>query len=668
MHALDGGFDALLLDRMLPDLDGLSLLKSLRAAGVQTPAILLTAMSAIDERVTGLRAGADDYVVKPFSFAELSARLEAILRRPAETRPEQTRLACADLELDLIARTARRGERRIELLPREFQMLEYLMRRQDRVVTRTMLLEGLWDYRFDPGTNVIDVHISRLRRKIDAEGERAADPHRPRQPATSSPPRPEHAPLRHHAADPRPPRAARGADRPGPRLALLARRRRHRRRAARRRRGRDARLHRRLRPRRHPGARRRHRPPAAPARPTATPSTCSPTPTGARIAGNLGRWPPTVAPDAGWATLSLYRTDRDRADRDLRARPAPARRRAAARRPRRRRPRRLRPRPRPRRCSGRWPRSPLLALATGWFLARLIRGPDRRDRRRRPRRSWPAPSTAACATRGTGDEFDRLAATLNAMLDRIEALVRDLRMVTDSLAHDLRSPLGRLVRELEAGRRRDRHPDARRARIERALREAEGRARHRHRALRHHPDRGRHRRRAVRPRRPRPRRRRRRRALRGRRRGARPELAATAEPGLVVDGHVQLLALALSNLVDNALRHAPAGRRTSPSPPARRRRARRSSSPTAAPASPRPTASRALERFVRLDPSRGGPGAGLGLALVAAVARLHGATVVLADNAPGLVATLRFETPHAARACPPGTAAATARSSAGTRW
>ena len=163
----------LLLDRMLPDLDGLSLLKSLRAAGTQTPAILLTAMSAIDERVSGLRAGADDYVVKPFSFAELSARLEAILRRPAETRPEETRLACGDLELDLISRTASRGGRLIELLPREYQMLEYMMRRQGRVVTRTMLLEGVWDYRFDPRTNVIDVHISRLRRKIDGEGEPA---------------------------------------------------------------------------------------------------------------------------------------------------------------------------------------------------------------------------------------------------------------------------------------------------------------------------------------------------------------------------------------------------------------------------------------------------------------------------------------------------------------
>jgi two-component system OmpR family response regulator len=173
MLALDGGFDALILDRMLPDLDGLSLVKSLRAAGVPAPVILLTAMSAIDERVSGLRGGADDYMVKPFSFAELSARLEAVLRRPAETRGEQTRLACSDLELDLIARTARRGGRTIELLPREFQMLEYLMRRQGRVVTRTMLLEGVWDYRFDPRTNVIDVHISRLRRKIDAEGEPA---------------------------------------------------------------------------------------------------------------------------------------------------------------------------------------------------------------------------------------------------------------------------------------------------------------------------------------------------------------------------------------------------------------------------------------------------------------------------------------------------------------
>jgi two-component system OmpR family response regulator len=173
MHAIGGGFDAMVLDRMLPDLDGLSLLRSVRAAGFPTPAIILTALSSIDERVSGLRSGADDYVVKPFSYAELSARLEAVMRRPAETRAEETRLVCSDLELDLIARSARRGLRTIELLPREFQMLEYLMRRQGRVVTRTMLLEGVWDYRFDPRTNVIDVHISRLRRKIDGEDEPA---------------------------------------------------------------------------------------------------------------------------------------------------------------------------------------------------------------------------------------------------------------------------------------------------------------------------------------------------------------------------------------------------------------------------------------------------------------------------------------------------------------
>jgi two-component system OmpR family response regulator len=172
-HATGGGFDAMVLDRMLPDLDGLSLLKSARAAGVASPAILLTALGSIDERVTGLRAGADDYLVKPFSFEELEARIEAILRRPADAAAAfETTLRVGDLTLDLIGRSATRGARRIPLQPREFQILEYLMRRAGRVVTRTMLLEGVWDYRFDPRTNVIDVHVSRLRRKIDAEGER----------------------------------------------------------------------------------------------------------------------------------------------------------------------------------------------------------------------------------------------------------------------------------------------------------------------------------------------------------------------------------------------------------------------------------------------------------------------------------------------------------------
>ena len=168
--ATEGAIDLIVLDRMLPGLDGLSILKAVRAAGLRVPVMMLTAMSAVDERVRGLRAGADDYLVKPFSFDELLARIETLLRRPQEAQ-EETRIACGSLELDLLTRTARRGERVIELQNREFQMLEYLMRRKGRVVTRTMLLEGLWGYHFDPQTNVIDVHISRLRKKVDAAGE-----------------------------------------------------------------------------------------------------------------------------------------------------------------------------------------------------------------------------------------------------------------------------------------------------------------------------------------------------------------------------------------------------------------------------------------------------------------------------------------------------------------
>lgn len=168
--ATGGGFDLVILDRMLPHLDGLSVLKSLRAAGFTTPVLLLTAMSAVEERVRGLRAGADDYLVKPFSFDELHARVEALLRRPQD-QAEDTVLSCADLSMDLVSRRVRRGDRDITLQPREFQMLEYLLRRKNRVVTRTMLLEGVWDYHFDPQTNVIDVHISKLRRKVDGEGE-----------------------------------------------------------------------------------------------------------------------------------------------------------------------------------------------------------------------------------------------------------------------------------------------------------------------------------------------------------------------------------------------------------------------------------------------------------------------------------------------------------------
>ncbi len=168
-RATDGAFDLVILDRMLPELDGLSLLRSLRAAGVTTPVLMLTALASVDDRVTGLRAGADDYLVKPFSFDELSARAEALLRRPLETR-EETRLTCGDLELDMVTRKVTRAGHEILLRPREFQMLAYFLRRKGRVVTRTMLLEAIWDYHFDPQTNVIDVHISKLRKKLDEAG------------------------------------------------------------------------------------------------------------------------------------------------------------------------------------------------------------------------------------------------------------------------------------------------------------------------------------------------------------------------------------------------------------------------------------------------------------------------------------------------------------------
>ncbi|RDZ27152.1 response regulator transcription factor [Lysobacter silvisoli] len=160
-------YDALVLDRMLPGLDGLTLLQTLRGAGNRTPVLLLTALGEVDHRVEGLRAGADDYLVKPFAYAELSARLDSIARRGSAGGSEPTRLRVADLELDLLSREARRSGKRIELQPREFRLLEYLMRQAERVVTRTMLLEAVWDYHFDPQTNVIDVHISRLRQKID---------------------------------------------------------------------------------------------------------------------------------------------------------------------------------------------------------------------------------------------------------------------------------------------------------------------------------------------------------------------------------------------------------------------------------------------------------------------------------------------------------------------
>ena len=166
--ASDASYDAIILDRMLPGMDGMAVLAALRAAQIETPIIILSAMGTAEDRVSGLTAGSDDYLVKPFAFAELLARLQRMMKRGASAPIVETKLTCADLELDLLSRRVKRGDMTVALQPREFRLLEYLMRHQDHVVSRTMLLEGVWDYHFDPGTNIIDVHISRLRRKIDA--------------------------------------------------------------------------------------------------------------------------------------------------------------------------------------------------------------------------------------------------------------------------------------------------------------------------------------------------------------------------------------------------------------------------------------------------------------------------------------------------------------------
>jgi two-component system OmpR family response regulator len=180
-HAADGRaglliaaaekFDVIVLDRMLPRVDGMKVLQTLRAAGDATPVLLLSALGDVDERVAGLQAGGDDYLAKPFALSELLARIEVLGRR-VPTLAGHSRLVAGDLEMDLSARTARRGGRRVHLTEREFRILEYLVRHADRVVTRSMLLENVWDYHFDPQTNIIDQHVSRLRQKVDRDADR----------------------------------------------------------------------------------------------------------------------------------------------------------------------------------------------------------------------------------------------------------------------------------------------------------------------------------------------------------------------------------------------------------------------------------------------------------------------------------------------------------------
>jgi two-component system OmpR family response regulator len=161
--------DALIVDRLLPGIDGLTIVDTLRKDQVRTPVLVLSALGAVNDRVRGLRMGGDDYLTKPFAVVELVARIEALLRRPAESR--ETILRVGQLELDLIERTAKRGERSIDLLPREFRLLEYMMRRCDQLLTRAMLLEEVWNYKFVPTTNLVDVHMGRVRHKVDAPGE-----------------------------------------------------------------------------------------------------------------------------------------------------------------------------------------------------------------------------------------------------------------------------------------------------------------------------------------------------------------------------------------------------------------------------------------------------------------------------------------------------------------
>jgi len=161
--------DAMVVDRLLPGVDGLTIIEVVRKEQVTTPVLVLSALGAVDDRVRGLRAGGDDYLTKPFALIELVARLEALLRRPVESR--DTTLRVGPLELDLIDRTARRGERALDLLPREYRLLEYMMRRKDQLLTRAMLFEEVWNYKFVPRSNLVDVHMGRLRKKVDRPDE-----------------------------------------------------------------------------------------------------------------------------------------------------------------------------------------------------------------------------------------------------------------------------------------------------------------------------------------------------------------------------------------------------------------------------------------------------------------------------------------------------------------
>ncbi|WP_397452652.1 response regulator transcription factor [Pseudomonas sp. NA-150] len=170
VRAVSGGYDLITLDRMLPEVNGLAIVTTLRALGISTPILMISALSDVDERVRGLRAGGDDYLSKPFASDEMAARVEVLLRRSNPVSAAETVLRLADLELNLINREASRAEQPLNLLPTEYKLLEFLMRNHGQIITRMMIFEEVWGYHFDPGTNLIDVHIGRLRKKIDAPG------------------------------------------------------------------------------------------------------------------------------------------------------------------------------------------------------------------------------------------------------------------------------------------------------------------------------------------------------------------------------------------------------------------------------------------------------------------------------------------------------------------
>lgn len=172
LKAVTGDYDAITLDRILPGLDGLSIVTVMRNTGVQTPVLMISALSDVDERIRGLRAGGDDYLTKPFASEEMTARLEVLLRRRREA-PRETTLGADDLVMDLVARSVRRGGAELKLSPTEFRLLEFMMRNPDQILTRTMIFEAVWGYYFDPGTNVIDVHIGQLRKKVERPGSRS---------------------------------------------------------------------------------------------------------------------------------------------------------------------------------------------------------------------------------------------------------------------------------------------------------------------------------------------------------------------------------------------------------------------------------------------------------------------------------------------------------------